>query len=91
MKSRNTNTPGCGCGSVARADSSNSRGQQFESRHWQKIILNILLSTVLKKTKIKKQRPVMAHLKKLNTNTLCCFIIIRVAVNICKIKWLKSG
>ena len=30
-----------GCGSVGRAVTSNSRGPQFESSHWQKIILNI--------------------------------------------------
>ena len=34
-------TWGSGCGSVGRAVTSNSRGPQFESSHWQKIILHI--------------------------------------------------
>ena len=42
---------GSGCGSVGRAVASNSRVLQFESCHWQKLIMNILLSTVLKRRK----------------------------------------
>ena len=32
---------GSGCGSVGRVVNSDSRGPQFESSHWQKVILNI--------------------------------------------------
>ena len=50
---------GSGCGSVGRADTSDTRGLRFESSHRQKIyILNIcLLSTVFRKDKKKKKRP----------------------------------
>ena len=53
---------GSGCGSVGREVAFDSRGPRFESHHWQKFILNILLST--EKTKIKKKRPGRAHLFK---------------------------
>ena len=51
---------GSGCGSVGRVVASNSRGPQFESSHWQHFILNIIVNCI-EKTKIKKQRPGMAH------------------------------
>ena len=40
-----------GCGLVGRPVASNSRGPRFESSHRQKFILNILLSTGLKRGK----------------------------------------
>ena len=46
---------GSGCGSVGRAVASNSRGPQFEFRHRQKFILNMLLSVVLKRRKNKEK------------------------------------
>ena len=49
---------GSGCDSVGRAVASNSRGLQFKSRHWQKFILNILLSTVLKIQKRGREWPI---------------------------------
>ena len=56
---------GSGCGSVGRPVASNTRGPQFESRNWQTFVWNIcFLSTVLKRRKIKKNRPGMAHFKK---------------------------
>ena len=57
---------GSGCGSVGRAVASNTRGPWFKSSHWQTFISDIYWFTVncLEKTKIKKKRPGMAHLKK---------------------------
>ena len=49
---------GSGCGSVGRADASNSKGSRFESCNQQKFILNIYC---IEKTKVKKKRPGMAH------------------------------
>ena len=46
---------GSGCGSVGRAAASNTRGPGFESSHRQNLLNVYLLSTVLKKTKIKKK------------------------------------
>ena len=51
---------GSGCGSVCRVVASESRGPQFESRHWQTFILDIsllayLLSSVLKRQKYRKR------------------------------------
>ena len=42
---------GSGGGSVGRAVASNSRGPRFESSHQQKIYIEHLLSTVLKRRK----------------------------------------
>ena len=59
-------TIGSGCGSVGRAVSSDTRGPWFESSHRQKCIYIEHLFTVncvFEKTKIKKKRPGMAHLK----------------------------
>ena len=47
---------GSGCGSVGRVVASNIRGPLFESSNWQNFIVNCI-----KKTKIKKKRPGMAH------------------------------
>ena len=55
----------CGCGSVGKAVASNSRGPWFESRHRQKINEHSLLSTALKRRKIKKKRPGIAPFRKL--------------------------
>ena len=57
---------GSGCGSVGRADTSDTRGLRFESSHRQKIyILNIcLLSTVFRKDKKRKRGREMAHFLK---------------------------
>ena len=46
---------GSGCGSVGRAVTSNSRGPRLESRFRQKFIMNILLSTALKRRKKEKE------------------------------------
>ena len=56
---------GSGCGSVGTAVTSGARGPRFESSHWQTFISDIYLLTVnsIEKTKIKKKRPRMAHLK----------------------------
>ena len=58
---------GSGCGSVGRAGTSDTRGLWFESSHWQ-IFINIehfvYCQLCIEKTKIKKKRPGMAHLKK---------------------------
>ena len=55
-----------GCGSVGRAVTFDARGPRFESSHRQTFISDIYLFTVncIEKTKIKKKRPGMAHLKK---------------------------
>ena len=52
-----------GCVSVGSAVSSDARGYQFESSHWQTFLSDIYLLTVncIEKTKIKKKRPGMAH------------------------------
>ena len=57
---------GSGCGSVGRAVASDDRGPRFETSFRQTFIKNIYLFTVdcIKKTKIKKKRPGMAHFKK---------------------------
>ena len=47
-----------GCGSDRRAVASVTTGQQFESSHWQILLLTFLLVTV-EKTKINKKRPRM--------------------------------
>ena len=57
-------TFGSGCGSVGRAVASNTRGMQFESSHWQKFIYIehfVYCQLCIRKTKIKKKRPGMAH------------------------------
>ena len=61
---------GSGCGLVGRAVASDSRSLRFGSSHRQKMILNILLWTVVKRQK-KKKRPGMAHFLKI---TYFCFI-----------------
>ena len=58
---------GSGCGSVGRAVASDTRGPRFESSHRQKFNIEQLLDTVncvLKRRKIKKKRPGMAHFLK---------------------------
>ena len=55
---------GSGCGSVSRAVASNTRGPRFKSSHRQKLIFIEHLFTVnciLKRRKMKKKRPGMAH------------------------------
>ena len=54
-------TVGSGCGSVGRTVASDTRDPRFESSHRQKFV-NCQLC--IEKTKIKKKRPGMAHLKK---------------------------
>ena len=46
---KNATVCGSGCGSVARAVTSNTRGPRFESNHWQNLFNICLLSTVLKR------------------------------------------
>ena len=57
---------GSGCGSVGRAVAFDARGSRFESNYRQTFISDSYLFTVscIEKTKIKKKRPGMAHLKK---------------------------
>ena len=59
---------GSGCGSVGRAVASDTRGPRFESSHRQKFInieqLLYTVNCVMKRQKIKKKRPGMAHFKK---------------------------
>ena len=58
-------TKGSGCGSVGRVVASDTRGPQFESSHQQKFInieqLLYTINCVLKRRKITKKRPGMAH------------------------------
>ena len=63
-------TLGSGCGSVGRAVIINSKGPRFESSHQQKILLNIILSNYLEKTKIKKKGREWPFLKKNHGLTL---------------------
>ena len=53
-----------GCGSVGSTVASDSRGPWFETSNQQKIILNVYCQLRIGKTKIKKTRPGMVHLKK---------------------------
>ena len=55
LSGKEPSNSGIVCGSVGRAVASKSRGSRFESHHWQKFILNILLSTVLKRRKSRKR------------------------------------
>ena len=68
------------CGSVGRAVASNSRGPWFKI-HWSgKIYIEHLLSTVLKKRKLRKKRPGMAHKKqycKLNKSNLRMYLHLK--------------
>ena len=57
-------TKGSGCGSVGRAVASYTRGPRFESSHRQKFIEHLFTVNCIEKTKMKKKRPGMAHLKK---------------------------
>ena len=52
-----------GCGSVARAVASNTRGLQFESSHRQFFIQNFISVNCIETTKMKKKRLRMAHIK----------------------------
>ena len=59
--------------------------QRFESSHRQTFILKLFTVNCIKKTKIKKKRPVMAHYKKHNFDnsvcqSLCCLIDLFVFV-----------
>ena len=51
-----------GCGSVGRVVASDTRGLQFESSHRQNFI-HVFTINCIEKTKLKKKRPGMAHLK----------------------------
>ena len=55
---------GSGCGSVSRAVASDSWGLQLESINWQKLYWTFTVNCI-EKTKIKKNRPGLAHLKKM--------------------------
>ena len=50
-----------GCGSVGRVAASNTRDLQFKSSHRQIIITINCIENGVEKTKIKKERPGMAH------------------------------
>ena len=52
---------GSGCGSVGRAVAADTRDPRFESSHRQ----NLSTINCIEKTKIKKKRPGMTHLKNL--------------------------
>ena len=54
---------GSGCGSVGRAVASDTRGPRFKSSHWQNYIEHLFTVNCIEKTKIRKKRPGMAHLK----------------------------
>ena len=56
--------PHYGCGSVGRAVASDTRGPWFESSHWRNLYFTLFTVNCIEKTKIKKKRPGMAHLKK---------------------------
>ena len=61
------NFMGSGCGSVGRAVASKSRGPQFESCQWQKIILNITCQVYWKDVNKEKEAGNRPFLKKLVT------------------------
>ena len=65
---------GSGCGSVGRAVASDTSGPQFESSH--RYIFKEHLFTAFKKTKIKEERPGMAHLKILYRSRLIVTYLI---------------
>ena len=54
------------CGSVGRAVASDTRGPWFEFSHQQIHKEHLFSANYFEKTKIKKMRPCLAHLKKLN-------------------------
>ena len=56
---------GSGCNSVGRAVASDTRGPRFESSHRQNLYWTLFTVNCIEKTKIKKKRPGMAHLKKI--------------------------
>ena len=56
---------GSGCGSVGRAVTSDTRG----SSHWQTYIEQLFTVNCIEKTKMKKKRPGMAHLKSIVVET----------------------
>ena len=53
-----------GSGLVGRPVASDTRGPRFESSHWQNLLWTFTVNCTVK-TKIKKKRPRMAHLKKI--------------------------
>ena len=55
---------GSGCGSVGRAVASDTRDPSFESSHSETFIEQLFAVNCVEKTKIKKKRPEMVHLKK---------------------------
>ena len=57
---------GNGGGSVSKVVASDIRGQRFESRHRQSICRRLFTVNCIKKTKITKKRPGMAHFFKKN-------------------------
>ena len=57
---------GSGCGSVGRAVASDTRGPRFKSSHWQNYIEHLFTVNCIEKTKIRKKRPGMAHLKNIS-------------------------
>ena len=59
---------GSGCGSVGKAVDPNTKDPWFESSHWQTFIKHLFTVNCVEKTKITKNRPGMAHLKKIKNN-----------------------
>ena len=64
---------GSGCVSVGRAVASDTRGPRFESVIDKLYIEHLFIVNFIEKTKIKKKRPEMAHLKKISTKS--CLVI----------------
>ena len=62
---------GSGCGSVGRAVCFDTRGPQFDSSHWQiyieHLFLYLFIINCIKKTKINKKGPRLAHFLKKKT------------------------
>ena len=57
---------GSGCASVGRAVASDTRGLRFQSSHWRTFI-HIFIINYFEKTKIKKKRSGMEHLKRVQS------------------------
>ena len=70
---------GSDCRSVGRAVTSDARGPRFKSSHWQNFIIDIYLFTLnlLRRQKIKKKRPIMAHFLFIKDNDCLSDLLIR--------------
>ena len=68
---KNSTLGSCG-GSVGRAVAADTRDLSFKSQHWQNFIYQ--LYSIIEKTKLKKKRLGMAHLRKIATETFSAWL-----------------